>query len=91
MIGMATTKVTVSLDTADLAAAQAAATEAGVSLSAWLSRAARERAAAEQRVAGARALADFMAGPDGADFRDQLDRAATMRGALLANFPELAA
>lgn len=44
VFGMATKKVTVSLDAASLALAERSASRDGISLSAWLSRAARREA-----------------------------------------------
>ncbi len=57
-VGMAVRKVSVSLDEAAYRAAQAAAGAAGISLSAWLSRAAEHAAGIED---GLRAVAEYEA------------------------------
>lgn len=80
-------KLTVTMPDGTITAARTAATTAGLSLSAWLDRAARDAIRHE----GAQALADFMAGPDGDEFRETLQSMTVMRTALLDNFPELAA
>lgn len=73
--GMATDKATVTLDVVTLAAAREAARDAGLSLSAWLDRAARDKL----RRDGAAALADYLTGPDGDELRDWMSATARAR------------
>lgn len=61
-----TAKLTVSLGTGTVDQARAAATAAGLSLSAWLDQAARDKIRQE----GARALAEFNASPAGAELEE---------------------
>jgi mRNA interferase MazF len=63
---MATEKITLTIDGDALAIARDEATRSGVSLSAWVSDAVTDRA----RRDGARAMADLLAGPDGAQLID---------------------
>ncbi len=72
---MATDKATVTLDVDTLMAAREAARDAGLSLSAWLDRAAREKL----RRDGATALADYLAGPDGGELRGWMTASARAR------------
>ena len=76
---MATDKITVTLNRDTLALIREQADADGVSLSAWLDRAARERLRAE----GARQLADFMTTDDGRDMVGRLRLAATARASVL--------
>jgi hypothetical protein len=68
---MAVTKVSVSLEEETLAAARIAAEEAGLSLSAWLSRAAQQAA---QLAAGFSAIREYEA-ETGAFTPEEIDRA----------------
>ena len=80
---MATDKATVTLDVDTLAAARDAARDAGLSLSAWLDRAAREKL----RRDAAAALADYLTGPDGGELREWMATSARTRAAV----PDVAA
>lgn len=61
MIGMATRKITVSLDATALDLAERAAAQAGLSMSAWLSRAARREAVRTGAGPAGDVLADALA------------------------------
>jgi hypothetical protein len=79
IIGVATDKITVTLNRDTLALIREQADADGVSLSAWLDRAARERL----RVEGARQLAVFMATDDGRDVAQRIRVAAAARAAVV--------
>ncbi|MGH7510937.1 MAG: type II toxin-antitoxin system VapB family antitoxin [Gemmatimonadales bacterium] len=72
---MATDKITVTLDHDTLAMVREQAATNGLSVSAWLDRAARARLRAE----GARQLAAFMGSDDGRDIAERMRIAAAAR------------
>lgn len=68
-----TEKVTVTINGDALAVARDEATRRGESLSAWVSEAVEQRA----RLDGARAMADLLAGPDGAQLANLMRATST--------------
>lgn len=78
---MATDKITVTLGTDTLALVREQADAAGVSVSAWLDRAARDRLRAESALQ----LAEFMATDDGRELAERIRLAAAARAEVLGD------